>query len=94
MPTGETIAREFERIGTTPTSRQPAEGWPSAYSVEPANAARLRSTLFEMAYSDQERRTAAKALLEWIDDLRDDYGRPDDEPRHADIDSGRPWPML
>ena len=76
------------------TSHVPVEDWPSAYTVEPANAERLRAALFEMVWEDQERKVAAKTLLEWIDERRDEYGRPDDEPRHPNIGSERPWPML
>ena len=76
------------------TSRVPAEDWPSAYSIVPANASRLRASLFRMAYEDPGRRRIAQALLERTDEMRDEYGRPDDEPRHPDIGSGRQWPML
>ncbi|WP_447980383.1 hypothetical protein [Candidatus Nitrospira bockiana] len=31
-------------------------------------------------------------MLTTIDDIRDGYG-PVPEPRHPDIDSGRPWPL-
>jgi hypothetical protein len=33
------------------------------------------------------------ACLTAIDELRDDYGPAESEPRHPDIDSGRPWPL-
>jgi len=29
-----------------------------------------------------------------IDELRDDYGSVEGEPRHPDIESGRPWPIV
>lgn len=76
------------------TNRVPVEGWPSAYSIVPARAAQLRASLFRMAYEDAGRQNTARALLEWTDELRDEYGRPDDEPRHPNIGSGMPWPML
>jgi hypothetical protein len=36
---------------------------------------------------------AEKCLVE-IGKLRDGYGRIEDEPRHPDIASGQPWPLL
>jgi hypothetical protein len=83
-----------QAIENVVTSRVPVEGWPSAYSIVPANAAQLRALLFRMACEDVGRRNTARALLEWTDELRDEYGRPDDEPRHPDIGSGAQWPML
>lgn len=76
------------------TSRVPIEDWPSAYNIVPANASRLRASLFRMAYDDPDRWRTARTLLEWTDELRDEYGRPDDERRHPDIGSGRQWPIL
>ena len=26
--------------------------------------------------------------------FRDEYGAPENEPRHPDLGSGRPWPIL
>jgi hypothetical protein len=46
-----------------------------------------------MSVSDLERNEAAKSVLEWIDELRDKYGRPVDEPRHPCLESGIPWPL-
>ena len=36
----------------------------------------------------------AESCLNYIDYLRDDRGAADFEPRHPDIDSGRPWPLV
>jgi hypothetical protein len=34
----------------------------------------------------------AGACLTAIDELRDEYGPAEFEPRHPDVESGRPWP--
>jgi hypothetical protein len=34
----------------------------------------------------------AEACLAAIDELRDEYGTSEFEPRHPDVKSGRPWP--
>jgi hypothetical protein len=37
---------------------------------------------------------AAARCLRHIDELRDEYGMPDSEPRHPDLASAKPWPIL
>ena len=46
-----------------------------------------------MTCSGDEDDRAARCL-NYIDKLRDEYGAPESEPRHPDITSGRPWPIL
>ena len=78
------------------TRKEPAneEGQGSyIYHVVPSSAFKLRRQLLEKSVNDQERNEAAKDVLEWIDELRDEYGRPDDEPRHPCLESGIPWPL-
>jgi hypothetical protein len=36
----------------------------------------------------------AAPWLNQIDEIRDEYGLPEGEPRHPDLASGRPWPIL
>jgi hypothetical protein len=64
-----------------------------SYYIFPSSALKLRRQLLEMSVSDLERNEAAKSVLEWIDELRDKYGRPVDEPRHPCLESGIPWPL-
>jgi len=75
------------------TERQPDPSWPGAYSILPRSASALREELFTMALRNDARAHIAIQCLEYIDQLRHDYGRPDDEPRHPRVDSGRPWPF-
>src|SRR6266404_5028699 len=37
---------------------------------------------------------AAARCLNLIDRVRDTYGAPESEPRHSDLASGRPWPIM
>jgi len=53
---------------------------------KPVQAWRLRGQTWEAKL--------AKDALNAIDELRDEYGAPESEPRHPDIESGRPWPMV
>ena len=64
-----------------------------SYHLVPSSALKLRRKLLEISVSDPERNEAAKSVLEWIDELRDKYGRPDDEPRHPCLESGISWPL-
>lgn len=53
----------------------------------------LRKRLFAMTNGDTSEGRLATACLTVIDEFRDDYGPAESEPRHPDIDSGRPWPL-
>jgi hypothetical protein len=46
-----------------------------------------------MSGNDTEKRLAVDCLRA-IDEIRDDYGQVDSEPRHPDITTGVPWPIL
>jgi hypothetical protein len=54
--------------------------------------AALRKQLFGLFAANDAQSAVAEACLITIEELRDEHGRIDDEPRHPDIDSGRPWP--
>lgn len=71
----------------------PAEGWEGAYNVVPVEATELRRKLLAMTGSGGRDDPAARCL-NLIDKLRDEYGAPESEPRHPDLASGRPWPIL
>jgi hypothetical protein len=36
----------------------------------------------------------AAHCLNQIDKIRDKYGTPDSEPRHPNLASGKPWPII
>ena len=76
------------------TDRVLIEGSVSTYEILPTAATLLRKQLFDMIVYDRQRDSVAHRLLCRIDKLRDEHGRPDDEPRHPMLESGVPWPML
>jgi len=71
---------------------RPSTNWAGASEVFGLPIPELRKALFAMM-DDAAGSTLASACLNAIDDLRDDYGVVETEPRHPDIDSGRPWPL-
>jgi hypothetical protein len=75
------------------TDQIPAPGWTNAFSIVPVSAAELRRKLLA-ATSDGSAHDLAARTLTAIDEIRDEYGRAIDEPRHPDLASGRPWPIL
>lgn len=83
-----------QMIEQSVTDSVPVEGWGYAHEIVPKPAAPLRRRLFEMVLHDRLRDRAARYLLVRIDRLRDEDGRPDDEPRHPWLASGVPWPLL
>ncbi len=96
------VRREGERKTTLPSWRAvenvvtehiPAEGWKGAYNVVPIPAVELRRKLLAMT-TDGGPRDAAARCLRLIDQLRDEYGAADSEPRHPDLQSGKAWPVM
>jgi hypothetical protein len=75
------------------TEHVPAENWEGAYNVVPVPAVELRRKLLGMT-TDGGSMDAAARWLNQIDKVRDDYGTPDSEPRHPDLASGKPWPIM
>ena len=71
----------------------PAENWVGAYNVVPIPAINLRRKLLSMTTDGGHSDVAARYLNE-IDKIRDDYGAPETEPRHPDLESGKPWPIM
>lgn len=74
--------------------REPLPDWGgNAYNLHSVNVADLRKRLFMMLDATPEEAGLAEACLTAIDELRDEHGRIDSEPRHPDIMSSRPWPL-
>jgi hypothetical protein len=76
------------------TGRQTVEGWQGAYEIVPTPATELRKDLFGLLSGTANEAALARDCLTCIDKLRDEHGRPDLEPRHPDIGSGQPWPLV
>jgi hypothetical protein len=67
----------------------------SSYSLIPRDLSELRKGLFGLTHSsDPETAKFAADYLAQIDAERDEEGGFDAGPRHPDISSGRPWPVV
>jgi hypothetical protein len=75
------------------TEHVPAEGWKGVYNVVPVAAPKLRKTLLAMT-TDGGAMDVAARYLSAIDEIRDEHSAPLTEPRHPDLASGKPWPIL
>ena len=80
-------------IESVVTKYIPAENWKGAYDVHAVPAAELRQKLLAMT-TDGGPSDAAARCLNKMDKIRDDYGRPESEPRHPDLASGKAWPII
>lgn len=65
-----------------------------AYELEPQEDKEIRYRLFDMAIDDRRRCRTAFELLGFIHKLRFEYGKPPTEPRHPNLQRGKPWPLL
>lgn len=84
---------DWRSIERATTAQIPSEDWQGAFHVVPAAATELRRALLELTSDGGPDDHAARCLND-IDKLRDRYGAPETEPRHPDIASGKPWPIL
>jgi hypothetical protein len=74
-------------------AERPSADWAGANEVFRVPIPELRKRLFAMTNDDTAEARLAAACLTAIDELRDDYGPAESEPRHPNIDAGRPWPL-
>lgn len=83
------IALHHVLVGQTPIE---SSGMKQLYSLP---APELRKNLFDMVVNGNavESRLATECLIV-IDELRDDYGHIESEPRHPNIATGVPWPQI
>jgi len=75
------------------TEHVPVENWSGVYNVVPVPAIELREKLLAMT-TDGGPTDAAARCLNAIDAIRDEHGLPVSEPRHPDLASGKPWPIM
>ncbi len=90
------LKRAFVRWQTVErvvTEHVPAEDWAGAYNIVPIAAGSLRQKLFALT-TDGGPSDAAARWLRQVDRYRDEYGMPEAEPRHPDLASGKPWPIM
>mgnify|MGYP003618570216 FL=1 len=67
---------------------------PHVYEYYSIDVSALRKKLFAIVNEAGAAANVAALCLELIDELRDEYGSVDTEPRHPDIESGHPWPLV
>lgn len=70
----------------------PIDNAPGAFRQFGKSLEELRRGLFGMLKTDDAQAKLAEECLIKIDELRDEYGHLNEEPRHPDINSGMPWP--
>jgi hypothetical protein len=73
---------------------RPSQAWAGAFDIIAVPASELRAALFAKATGRSTERALAEQCLIAIDELRDEHGVADSEPRHPNIDSGLPWPII
>lgn len=74
-------------------TKEPLSPDGTSYELKPRNVSELRRQLFALIDSpDKDKAAFAMDYLALIDMIRQEYGAIEDEPRHPDIQSGRPWP--
>ncbi|MFS8974488.1 hypothetical protein PO002_08260 [Cupriavidus necator] len=87
---GQVTWQTVERLVTT---QIPSSIVSNGYDVVPVPAIHIRKALLALTDDGGPADSAARCLR-LIDSLRDEYGVPDTEPRHPDLASGKPWPIL
>lgn len=85
------LARSLEELFV---ARRPEGESSYTYTLEPRAANALRAHLFKMSSEDSCRKRTAWSLLGQIEVWRLEYGRPINEPRHPEFDSGLLWPRI
>jgi hypothetical protein len=76
-------------------SREPHSPDGTSYELRPLNASEVRRQLFALTVSpDKDQAAFAVDYLTRIDMIRQEDGAILDEPRHPNIQSGRPWPQV
>lgn len=73
---------------------RPSETMRGAVEQFSIGLANLRRRLFALVLAEGPEGQLAGACLTLIDELRDDHGAAEAEPRHPDITADRPWPMV
>ena len=95
-PVGQQIIRRQGERGVQEMiyTKEPQTPDGTSYELRPRDASELRRQLFAMTASPDENQVAfAVDYLTRIDMLRQENGATEDEPRHPDIRTRRPWPQ-
>ena len=81
------------RVGRVVSERVFSDGEEGTYNLRPVPASELRRKLLAMTRDGGPNDIAAR-YLNRIDEIRDQLGTSDFEPRHPDLVSGKTWPIL
>jgi hypothetical protein len=73
-------------------AKEPTDSWSSTYNLHPVPLTAVRKELFSMLLASPPEARLAEACLLQIDQLRDDHGQAEFEPRHPDVEAERAWP--
>jgi hypothetical protein len=84
---------DWRTIEAVITEHVPVENWRNTYNVVPVPATELRQALLARTMDGGPEDAAARCLTA-IDLIRDERGVPMTEPRHPDLASGKPWPIM
>jgi hypothetical protein len=84
------LRRAIENIVT---GHEPSVEWVGAHEIVSVPVPELRKRLFEMNTDQDATGLLATACLTALDEIRDKHGPAEDELRHPDISTGRPWPL-
>ena len=92
-PQRASIGRELiSRLENAAVTRLPVPGMSNAYELQAAPLTSLRKHGFALLLAGGPGAIWAKRCLEAVDRLRDEYGKPMDEPNHPDLVFKVPWP--
>lgn len=83
----------WDQLETACAERRPYGQSPNIFTKHARASNKLRARLFWMAFEDKKRRKSAFMLLGQIEEWRLEHGRPTDELRHPDLESGHSWPL-
>lgn len=83
----------WQTVERVVTEHVPAEDWAGAYNIVPVPAGSLRQKLFALT-TDGGPTDPAAWCLRLVDHYRDENGIPEAEPRHPDLASSKPWPIM
>ena len=72
--------------------RQPNEENPSWTTLIPRAVNSFRATLLDIVLASGPLSALAREMLQRLDLIRLDYGRPEDESRHPNMERNVPWP--
>ena len=96
-PVGREIVRQQGELGVRDFiyTKVPHNPDGTSYELHPVDASELRARMFALTVSsDKDQAAFAMDYLTHIDTIRQEDGAAEDEPRHPDIQSGRPWPHV